>query len=130
MQYQFVVPDGSEDVVERALTVFGGATVPAFLAVLKRFGDRCGGPLSFPRPGWTLAVDLPARHGDRLAAVLDRLDLEVAEAGGAVYLVKDSRCRSDLVAAMHPRLDEWRMARNQLDPERRFVSDLSRRMAL
>jgi decaprenylphospho-beta-D-ribofuranose 2-oxidase len=130
VQYQFVVPDGREDVVEQALSTFGRGSTPAFLAVLKRFGDHPGGPLSFPRAGWTLAVDLPARARGRLAAVLDTLDRVVADAAGAVYLVKDSRCRPDLVAAMYPRLDEWRMTRHQLDPERRFASDLSRRVGL
>jgi decaprenylphospho-beta-D-ribofuranose 2-oxidase len=130
VQYQFVVPDGREDVVEQAVTAFGSDSSTAFLAVLKRFGDHPGGPLSFPRPGWTLAVDLPVRPGGRLAPVLDALDRVVADAGGAVYLVKDSRCRPDLVAAMYPRLDEWRMTRQRLDPERRFASDLSRRVGL
>lgn len=102
VQYQFVVPDGREDVVEQAVSTFGRGAGPAFLTVLKRFRDHPGGPLSFPRAGWTLAVDLPARPGSRLAPVLDALDRVVAEAAGAVYLVKDSRCRPDLVATMYP----------------------------
>jgi decaprenylphospho-beta-D-ribofuranose 2-oxidase len=130
VQYQFVVPDGREDVVESAVTSLQRAGAPSFLAVLKRFGEAGPAPLSFPRPGWTLAMDLPVRDDDRLAAVLDELDEQVVDAGGAVYLVKDSRCRPELVARMYPRLDAWREVRERLDPQRRFASDLSRRLGL
>ena len=47
-----------------------------------------------------------------------------------VYLVKDARLRPDLVEAMYPRLAEWRLVRDRLDPDRRMVSDLARRLRL
>jgi decaprenylphospho-beta-D-ribofuranose 2-oxidase len=130
IQYQLVVPDRREDLLETALTRLQDAGVPAYLAVLKRFGAASPAPLSFPRPGWTLALDLPAAAGRRLAAVLDTLDADVAATGGAVYLVKDSRLRPELVPVMYPELAQWRQARDRLDPGRRFGSDLSRRLAL
>ncbi len=130
VQYQFVVPDDREDVVERAVGELGGSGAAPFLGVLKRFGAAGPAPLSFPRPGWTLAVDLPAGRPGRLAPVLDRLDEAVAAAGGAVYLVKDSRVRPDLLGAFYPRLAEWRSVRDGLDPHRLFASDLSRRLGL
>jgi decaprenylphospho-beta-D-ribofuranose 2-oxidase len=130
LQYQFVVPDDRADVVERALTAVQAAGSPAFLAVLKRFGAGDPAPLSFPRAGWTLAMDAPAGAGSRLAATLDQLDALVAAAGGAIYLAKDSRMRPELLGTMYPRLDEWRAQRDRLDPDHRFGSDLSRRINL
>lgn len=129
VQYQFVVGYGEEDAVRRIVRRIAEHRCPSFLAVLKRFGDADPGWLSFPVPGWTLALDIPAGLPG-LAAFLDELDEEVAAAGGRVYLAKDARLRPDLLFAMYPRLEEFRALRAELDPRGVFVSDLSRRLAL
>lgn len=127
VQHQHVVPLGAERVLEQVCRLL--APLTPFLGVLKRFGEADPAPLSFPRPGWSLAVDLPAGTPG-LAAALDRADELVAEAGGAVYLAKDARLRRDLVPVMYPRLAEWRTVRDRLDPDHRFRSDLDRRLDL
>ncbi|GHD48719.1 FAD-binding protein [Streptomyces galbus] len=129
VQYQFVVEYGQEDALRRIVDRIAARRCPSFLAVLKRFGDADPGWLSFPRPGWTLALDVPAALPG-LGAFLDELDERVAAAGGRVYLAKDSRLRPELLAAMYPRLDDFRALRAELDPRGVFVSDLARRLSL
>ncbi|MFI8190636.1 FAD-binding protein [Streptomyces sp. NPDC085946] len=129
VQYQFVVGHGREDALRRIVRRISEHRCPSFLAVLKRFGEADPGWLSFPVPGWTLALDVPANLPG-LGAFLDELDEEVAAAGGRVYLAKDSRLRPELLAAMYPRLDDFRALRAELDPRGVFVSDLARRLNL
>ncbi|MFE0421088.1 FAD-binding protein [Streptomyces sp. NPDC058953] len=129
VQYQFVVGHGREETLRRVVRRISRRGCPSFLAVLKRFGAGDPGWLSFPVPGWTLALDIPAGLPG-LGAFLDELDEEVVSAGGRVYLAKDSRLRPDLLAAMYPRLDDFRELRARTGADRVFTSDLARRLAL
>jgi decaprenylphospho-beta-D-ribofuranose 2-oxidase len=126
LQYQFLVPFGAEDTLRTLLESFTPAQ--PVLVVLKQFGESFG-PLGFPAPGWTVALDL-ATSVPGLARLLDDADEVVARAGGRVYLAKDSRLRPDFLPRMYPRLEEWRQVQSTIDPEGRMQHDLARRLQL
>jgi decaprenylphospho-beta-D-ribofuranose 2-oxidase len=128
-QYQYVVPFEAGDVVRRSLERISALRAPSFVTVLKRFGAGDQGMLSFPMPGWTLALDFPART-PWLSQLLGELDDMVIAAGGRLYLAKDSRIPAELMPAMYPRLDDFKRLRAQLDPDGVFGSDLSRMLGL
>jgi len=128
-QYQYVVPFEAAGVVVRSLERISALRAPSFVTVLKRFGPGDPGMLSFPMPGWTLALDFPART-PWLTALLAELDEMVLEAGGRLYLAKDSRIPAELMPRMYPRLADFRRLRAAVDPWGVFSSDLSRRLSL
>jgi len=94
---------------------------------VKDFGAEGRGTLSFPRPGITIALDLPMR-GAPTQALVDRLNDEVAAAGGRIYLAKDALTRAEHFRAMEPRLPAWNEVRRKWDPNGRLRSGLSVRL--
>jgi hypothetical protein len=107
-QYQCVIPRPiAEKAITEILQRIAAARAGSFLVVLKRFGDLPSpGLLSFPREGFTLAVDFP-NGGARTLDLLDRLDEVTVEAGGAVNPSKDARMSPATFQASFP--DWWRL---------------------
>ena len=130
LQWQCALPPTASDQLHEIVRELTTSGRPSFLAVLKRFGPGNPGPISFPMEGWTLALDVPAGQDRELGALFDRLDRRVVDAGGRLYLAKDSRLQPELLSDMYPRLDEWRKIRDDADPEGILASDLSRRLNL
>jgi decaprenylphospho-beta-D-ribofuranose 2-oxidase len=128
LQYQFVVPLDRGDVIRTVLERMTAAGQVSALNVLKRFGEGNRAPLSFPKPGWTLCVDIPIGPG--LNALCNELDAIVLDAGGRHYLAKESRTTPEAIRRGYPRLDEWRKVRDAADPSGVFASDMSRRLEL
>jgi decaprenylphospho-beta-D-ribofuranose 2-oxidase len=128
LQYQFVVPLERGDVIRTVLERMTAAGQVSALNVLKRFGEGNRAPLSFPKPGWTLCVDIPIGRG--LGALCEELDGIVLDAGGRHYLAKESRTSPEAIRRGYPRLDEWRKVRHAVDPDGVFVSDMARRLEL
>ena len=129
-QYQFVIPfdDGPRRMREILARIAESDHAP-FLNVLKRFGEEePDGILSFPRAGYTFAIDFPGRPG--LAEFLHGLDERVLDAGGRVYLGKDAFVEAETLRAMYPNLPRWLALKAQVDPNNVFTSSLARRVGL
>jgi len=129
LQYQFVLPFGCEDELRRIVEKIVVSKTAGPLVVLKRFGASNTAPLSFPMPGWTLTVDIPTR-AEGLGSLLHSLDDIVMQSGGRHYLAKDAHTTPLAISRGYPRLEEWKQTQRSVDPDRRWQSDLARRLEL
>ena len=130
IQYQAVFPtDSSRQGVIELLECVTGSGLGSFLTVFKKTGPAGPGLLSFPRDGYTLALDLP-NVGDRLHSAIREMDQIVLRHGGRLYLAKDSLMDRPTFDAMYPEADRFRDLKRRVDPDDRFVSRQARRLGL
>ena len=128
-QYQFVVPNDKSYFISKTLDKLNECSAYSFLTVLKRFGKNNNAFLSFPQPGWTLAVDLPGSN-PKLLGVLDELDNELASIGGKIYLAKDLRQKPEVFKKTYRSYQSWKSIKKEMDPDNLFKSDLSIRLKM
>jgi decaprenylphospho-beta-D-ribofuranose 2-oxidase len=128
VQHQCVIPAAAAPAVLAEMldriSVRGDAS---FLTVLKKLG-RSNGVLSFPSPGYTLALDFPLTAN--VLKFLDELDRIVTAAKGRLYLAKDARQSRATFEAGYPGLQQFREVRRAIDPTGRICSRLSARLGI
>ncbi|MEM9251876.1 MAG: FAD-binding oxidoreductase [Planctomycetota bacterium] len=128
-QYQFVIDrDAGRDGLRTILRRIAESRRGSFLAVLKEFGPASRRPLSFPKAGYTLALDF--KIDDELFGLLDELDAIVLDHGGRLYLAKDARMSEQTFKCSYPRWDEFVDVCRRHDPRGVFRSRQSDRLGL
>ena len=111
-QYQCVIPpEAACDTIRKLLGLIAEAGKGSFLAVLKRFGDRpSAGALSFPREGYTLALDFPNSRG--LEALFQSMDRCVQAVSGAIYPAKDAHMSAEFFHQAYPNWEQHEQLRD------------------
>ena len=126
-QYQCVLPeDAGRGAARRFLELLTGRGGASMLCVIKDCGPEGTGLLSFPKPGISIALDIPIT--DSTQALVDALNDAVCAEGGRVYLAKEALTRAAHFRAMEPRLDAFLAVRRKWDPEGRIKSAQSVRL--
>jgi FAD/FMN-containing dehydrogenase len=127
VQYQFVLPlDAKEGLVE-ILKRIADEGLGSFLAVLKVFGKQ-ESIISFPKEGYTLALDFPVRKG--LLPFLDELDQLVLKYHGRLYMSKDARMKPEMMVAGYPQLEKFKAIVKKYNPDGKIRSAQSDRLLL
>ncbi|SIN80224.1 FAD-binding oxidoreductase [Halodesulfovibrio marinisediminis] len=129
-QYQFVLPkEASAEGLTEILSKISASGQGSFLAVLKLFGKGDKGTISFPREGYTLALDFPVTSS--LFPLLDELDAMVLDYGGCHYLTKDSRLPEGVFDKGYGKAaNAFRELKAKWDPSNKFKSLQSIRLGI
>jgi decaprenylphospho-beta-D-ribofuranose 2-oxidase len=126
VQHQCVLPSSvALPFLEEILNRVAARGNASFLAVLKKLGTA-NGLLSFPLPGYTLALDFPIESG--ILSFLHTLDELVVAAGGRLYLAKDARQSAATFEAGYPELSRFRDIRRAIDAKGSLRSKLAERL--
>ena len=128
LQYQFIIPDSDQSAqqIQTILQMIQNAGQFSYLVVVKYHGAH-EGTMSFSMKGFSVAIDL--HNTPKVHKMLEQLDAEVIKFGGRVYLAKDARLSPTNFYRMYAGyVDEWKQLLNNLDPERKINSAMSRRL--
>jgi decaprenylphospho-beta-D-ribofuranose 2-oxidase len=126
-QHQAVVPyDAGPDGIRGLIELLAKLGASSFLSVIKDCGAEGDGLLSFPRPGMSLALDIPINENTQ--NVIDQLNEHVLAVGGRIYLTKDGLTRREHFRAMEPRLERFLEVKRKWDPTNRLRSAQSERL--
>jgi decaprenylphospho-beta-D-ribofuranose 2-oxidase len=127
VQYQFVLPLESKKGLVEILNRISDKGLGSFLAVLKVFGKQ-ESIISFPREGYTLALDFPVKEG--LFEFLDELDQIVLQYGGRLYMSKDARMKPGILQHGYPDLKKFKDIVRKFNPDGMIHSLQSDRLYL
>jgi len=124
-QHQCVIPERDAEItLTEILKIVSKENNSSFLSVLKKFGGiESPGLLSFPRPGFTLAMDF-SRHGNETIKLLENLNDIVSSVGGAIYPAKDALMSKKIFEQSYSKLNEFI---EYIDPK--FSSSFWRRVS-
>jgi decaprenylphospho-beta-D-ribofuranose 2-oxidase len=84
--------------------------------------------ISFPKEGYTLALDFPVRKG--LFGFLDELDQLVLKYNGRLYMSKDARMKPEMLVSGYPELERFKAVIKKYNPEGKIRSVQSDRLLL
>lgn len=119
VQYQFVLPLESKQGLVEILKRISDRNMGSFLTVLKVFGEQ-DDLISFPKKGYTLALDFPVRKG--LFEFLDELDEIVLNYGGRIYLSKDARMKPEIFWRSYPNVKTFMEIVKKYNPNNKINS--------
>ena len=129
LQYQLLVPeDGAYEAISAVLHKVAKSGKGSFLTVLKKMGPANKNFLSFPMPGYTLAMDFKFERS--LFPLLEQLDDIVLTYGGRLYLAKDARMNDKVFKTGYPQWEKFAEIKQRFDPNSVFASQQSDRLGL
>jgi len=128
-QYQFILPKAdSFEGLRSILSEISKSGKGSFLAVLKLYGKENENYLSFPKEGYSLALDF--KIDKEIFNLLDKLDKIVLAYNGRIYLSKDVRVSKKVFEIGYPQINKFRELRKKYNLNEVLSSLQSRRVGI
>ena len=130
VQYQYVVPDHEHETVRRTLERLSARAVRVVPGRAEAVRARQPGPLSFPTPGWTLALDIPAgRRASSPSCSTSSTSWSPTPAAASTW-PRTRACAPSSLPVMYPSSTGCARCAQRVDPSNVLQSDLARRLGL
>jgi decaprenylphospho-beta-D-ribofuranose 2-oxidase len=129
IQYQCVLPKivGVQG-LKKLIRVISDNNMHPFLAVLKIFGEKNKNYLSFPMPGYSLALDF--KMSQSIFNLVKILDSFISDMGGKIYLTKDALMTEETFKKTYPQWQQFEVVRQKYGAIGKFASAQSKRLGL
>lgn len=128
-QFQCVIPfEAAADAVPQLMLAATTSAHSSPLAVLKTLSHEGAGMLSFPRAGYTLALDFP-RNVETERLIKRMYDIAIQN-GGRAYLAKDACLDATQFRKMYTHAERFLNSLAAIDSNNRMTSDMARRLGL
>ena len=129
IQYQFVIPkEKGLEGLEEIFNIIKSSKSKPFLSVLKLFGDENDNFLSFPKRGWTLALDF--KNNKETVDLIDELDQIISKLEGRIYLAKDSLMSENFFKQTYQTWEVFHNFRVSIGADKVFNSLQSKRLGI
>ena len=120
--------DCSLEAISAILEKIADAGKAPALSVLKKFVKGNDNYLSFPRSGYTLAMDF--KRDATLFSLLEEIDELVLAYEGRQYLAKDARMSERVFKQSYENWEKFIAVKSKYDPNNIFASQQSKRLGL
>lgn len=130
--FQIVVPDERAcEFIVKLLDLCRDSKLESWFGGVKRL-KKDPFLISFAEDGYAITIEIPGRFVKRrnFPSFLDQMVSLTIDSKGKIFLGKDALLKPAHVRAMYPKLTDFLEVRKEVDPQKLFASDLSRRLSL
>jgi len=131
IQYQCIIPETDETLqnIKTLLTTIKERNLFSYLAVIKYHSDNNykNPTLVFTQKGYSIALDFP--NTEKVRNLICDLNDYITNINGKTYLAKDALLTEEQFNSIYnKKLTEWKKTISDADPNKIFVSEMSKRL--
>ena len=128
IQVQFSIPIKNENKIQNLIDLLIDGQTPILCSVKRLTHNESELNFSFVQDGWTFAVDFPYETFNK--NTIRKFYKELIKLEGKIYLAKDISLNEEEFKSMYPNYIDWSKVVKEVDPDKKFQSEMSVRLGL